>query len=299
MFVGFAESHHYAPVPSVPMSFVDTNTFSDQERMRVNVGPGHPWMYYVANQVPGISMPGGTVPAYHPTYCGGSAMSRNGCSGPGFTRPRSNDQNVNNQEFTETRGNGQNGYGDREFTERTNLQGAVSMTMAMRNEELMFLQNAIVVELVQCMSILNEILGRSLPQLEAKMAVPTIPTRIFVGGLASTVTESDFKTYFGQFGTITNAEVKYDHITQRTRGFGFITFDSEKAVERVLLRTSFHELNGKMVEVKRAFPKDLYRKTIRGQLGGINYGLRKMRDLFSAYSQACSPSQVGVSGNAY
>ncbi|KAI5080311.1 hypothetical protein GOP47_0005790 [Adiantum capillus-veneris] len=80
--------------------------------------------------------------------------------------------------------------------------------------------------------------------------------KIFVGGLASSVTESDFRTYFEQFGAITDVVVMYDHNTQRPRGFGFITFDSEDAVDRVLLKT-FHELNDKMVEVKRAIPKDL------------------------------------------
>ncbi|KAL2645026.1 hypothetical protein R1flu_012613 [Riccia fluitans] len=80
--------------------------------------------------------------------------------------------------------------------------------------------------------------------------------KIFVGGLASTVTEDDFKKYFEQFGTITDVVVMYDHNTQRPRGFGFITFDSEDAVENVLQK-SFHELNEKMVEVKRAIPKEL------------------------------------------
>lgn len=80
--------------------------------------------------------------------------------------------------------------------------------------------------------------------------------KIFVGGLASSVTESDFRTYFEQFGAITDVVVMYDYNTQRPRGFGFITFDSEDAVDRVLLKT-FHELNDKTVEVKRAIPKDL------------------------------------------
>ncbi|KAJ9551682.1 hypothetical protein OSB04_015727 [Centaurea solstitialis] len=47
--------------------------------------------------------------------------------------------------------------------------------------------------------------------------------KIFVGGLASTVTENDFKRYFEQFGNITDVVVMYDHNTQRPRGFGFIT----------------------------------------------------------------------------
>ncbi|MQM10363.1 hypothetical protein Taro_043257 [Colocasia esculenta] len=47
----------------------------------------------------------------------------------------------------------------------------------------------------------------------------------------------------GSFGTITDAVVMYDHNTQRPRGFGFITYDSEDAVDKALVKT-FHELNG-------------------------------------------------------
>ncbi|KAL6529051.1 hypothetical protein OROHE_014795 [Orobanche hederae] len=96
--------------------------------------------------------------------------------------------------------------------------------------------------------------------------------KIFVGGLSSTVTESGFKSYFDQFGTIMDVVVMYDHNTQRPRGFGFITYDSEDAVDMVLQKT-FHELNGKMVEVKRAVPKELSPGPSRvGPHVGYNYG---------------------------
>ncbi|GER32860.1 RNA-binding (RRM/RBD/RNP motifs) family protein [Striga asiatica] len=119
--------------------------------------------------------------------------------------------------------------------------------------------------------------------VEAKKAVPrddriqgsSGPGRtkkIFVGGLASTVTEADFKGYFDQFGTITDVVVMYDHNTQRPRGFGFITYDSEDSVDRVLHKT-FHELNGKTVEVKRAVPKELSPGPARSPLVDYNYGL--------------------------
>ncbi|MCO5547230.1 hypothetical protein L7F22_000675 [Adiantum nelumboides] len=82
-------------------------------------------------------------------------------------------------------------------------------------------------------------------------------TKIFVGGLASTVTEEDFKNYFSQFGEITDVVVMYDPNTQRPRGFGFITFDSEDAVEKVLMQNTFHEIHDKLVEVKKAVPREL------------------------------------------
>ncbi|GAU48913.1 hypothetical protein TSUD_406650 [Trifolium subterraneum] len=125
---------------------------------------------------------------------------------------------------------------------------------------------------------------------------PIRTKKIFVGGLASTVTESDFKNYFDQFGTITDVVVMYDHNTQRPRGFGFITYDSEEAVEKVLHKT-FHELNGKMVEVKRAVPKELSPGPSRGQLGGFSYGTMSRVGSFSnGFTQGYSPSLIGGHG---
>ncbi|XP_021295092.1 heterogeneous nuclear ribonucleoprotein 1 isoform X1 [Herrania umbratica] len=124
---------------------------------------------------------------------------------------------------------------------------------------------------------------------------PARTKKIFVGGLASTVTESDFKRYFDQFGTITDVVVMYDHNTQRPRGFGFITYDSEEAVDKVLQRT-FHELNGKMVEVKRAVPKESSPGTSRNQLGGYNFGLSRVNSFLNGYMQGYNTSSVGGYG---
>ncbi|CAN4126976.1 unnamed protein product [Withania somnifera] len=124
---------------------------------------------------------------------------------------------------------------------------------------------------------------------------PARTKKIFVGGLASSVTESDFKNYFDQFGTITDVVVMYDHNTQRPRGFGFITFDSEEAVDKVLYKT-FHELNGKMVEVKRAVPKELSPSPARSPFNGQNYGLNRVNNLLNAYTQGYVPSLIGNYG---
>lgn len=125
---------------------------------------------------------------------------------------------------------------------------------------------------------------------------PSRTKKIFVGGLASTVTEADFRTYFESFGTITDVVVMYDHNTQRPRGFGFITYDSEDAVDKALFKT-FHELNGKMVEVKRAVPKELSPgPSMRSPAGGINYVMNRANSFLNGYTQGYNPSPVGGYG---
>nr|XP_043620967.1 heterogeneous nuclear ribonucleoprotein 1-like [Erigeron canadensis] len=79
--------------------------------------------------------------------------------------------------------------------------------------------------------------------------------KIFVGGLPSTLTEEQFRQYFEAYGDVTDVVIMFDQNTNRPRGFGFISFDTEDAVDRVVQKT-FHELNNKLVEVKRALPKD-------------------------------------------
>ncbi|XP_057479367.1 heterogeneous nuclear ribonucleoprotein 1-like [Actinidia eriantha] len=79
--------------------------------------------------------------------------------------------------------------------------------------------------------------------------------KIFVGGLPSTLTEDEFREYFENYGIVTDVVIMYDQNTQRPRGFGFITFDTEDAVDRVLHK-NFHDLSNKLVEVKPALPKE-------------------------------------------
>ncbi|KAL6519878.1 nuclear ribonucleoprotein 1 [Orobanche minor] len=79
--------------------------------------------------------------------------------------------------------------------------------------------------------------------------------KIFVGGLPQTLNEDEFRSYFEVYGSVTDVVIMYDQQTSRPRGFGFISFDSEDAVRRVLHK-NFHELNGKQVEVKLATPRD-------------------------------------------
>ncbi|XP_062212542.1 uncharacterized protein LOC133913411 [Phragmites australis] len=84
---------------------------------------------------------------------------------------------------------------------------------------------------------------------------PNADLKIFVGGLRDNVTEDDLTNYFQNFGAITDVVVMYDRITRRTRGFGFVTFDSHEAVNKVL-ESRFHDLNGTKVETKKAEPRE-------------------------------------------
>jgi len=121
--------------------------------------------------------------------------------------------------------------------------------------------------------------------------------KIFVGGLPSNVTEADFRGYFEQFGVITDVVVMYDHNTQRPRGFGFITYDSEDAVDKALHK-SFHELNGKMVEVKKAVPKEQSPGPVARSPAGVgqNYAMNRVHSFLNDFNQGYNPNPIGGYG---
>ncbi|XP_078434655.1 uncharacterized protein LOC144705736 isoform X2 [Wolffia australiana] len=79
--------------------------------------------------------------------------------------------------------------------------------------------------------------------------------KIFVGGIPTSVTEDEFREFFEKFGEVKEHQIMRDHSNNRSRGFGFITFDSEKSVDDLLAKGNRVDFAGTQVEVKKAEPK--------------------------------------------
>ncbi|XP_068657778.1 heterogeneous nuclear ribonucleoprotein 1-like [Aristolochia californica] len=100
-------------------------------------------------------------------------------------------------------------------------------------------------------------------QVEIKRTIPkgAVGTKdfrtkkIFVGGIPTTVNEGEFKEFFAEFGEVKEHQIMRDHSTSRSRGFGFITFESEQAIDDLLAKGNKVEFAGTQVEIKKAEPK--------------------------------------------
>lgn len=96
--------------------------------------------------------------------------------------------------------------------------------------------------------------------------------KVFVGGLEPSIDASiylklyilidDLKTYFEKFGGVQDAIVLRDVKTNASRGFGFVTFDSDEVADKVVQENNY-EIKGKKVDIKKAEPKQVNQKPSR------------------------------------
>ena len=68
--------------------------------------------------------------------------------------------------------------------------------------------------------------------------------KIFVGGIPSSVTEEEFRNFFSKYGEVVEHQIIRDHETNRSRGFGFIIFDSEEVVDEMLSKGNMIDMSG-------------------------------------------------------
>jgi len=78
--------------------------------------------------------------------------------------------------------------------------------------------------------------------------------KLFIGGLNYTTTEAGMKEYFEKYGRLEDCVVMKFPDSGRSRGFGFITYESSYMVDDCQ-RERPHTLDGRSVECKRATPK--------------------------------------------
>ncbi|KAL3314072.1 hypothetical protein Ciccas_007318 [Cichlidogyrus casuarinus] len=117
--------------------------------------------------------------------------------------------------------------------------------------------------------------------------------KLFVGGLSYETDSSnilifpvhlldDLRDYFSKWGKVTQSIIKFDRVTGYSRGFGFVTLESEECVDKVL-QVPEHKLHNRKIDPKRAKPSREPMKKIF--VGGIDPDLteEQIREYFSQF----------------
>ena len=86
-------------------------------------------------------------------------------------------------------------------------------------------------------------------KIDPKRAIPrqehVKATKLFIGGLPPTVTSDSMKEFFSQYGKVVDSTVMVDRETNRSKGFGFLSF--EGADVEPILGFGKVEIDGKLV----------------------------------------------------
>lgn len=75
---------------------------------------------------------------------------------------------------------------------------------------------------------------------------------IYVGNLASDVTEDDLRQAFEAYGQVGSAAVIMDRDTRQSRGFGFVEMPDEGQARAALSELNGKDLNGKALRLSEA-----------------------------------------------
>ena len=80
-------------------------------------------------------------------------------------------------------------------------------------------------------------------------------TKLYVGGLPYSVTESRLQEIFSAHGTVESANVIADKFTGQSRGFGFVEMSVNADADRAINELNGRDLDGRAMNVNEARPK--------------------------------------------
>ena len=90
--------------------------------------------------------------------------------------------------------------------------------------------------------------------------------KLFLGGLAWATTEASLRAACEKFGNVDEVRVITDQATGRSKGFGFVTFETEEAAAKAKSEMDGMLLDGRAIKVD--YPRE---REDRGPRGG-GYG---------------------------
>jgi RNA recognition motif-containing protein len=80
--------------------------------------------------------------------------------------------------------------------------------------------------------------------------------RLFIAGLPFSSNDQDIKTHFSGAGVVTMVQIIIDKMTQRSKGFGFVEFETEEMAAKAITMFNETEFGGRKLVVAEAKPME-------------------------------------------
>ena len=79
--------------------------------------------------------------------------------------------------------------------------------------------------------------------------------KLFVGNLSFTIADEQLSAIFSPFGNIVSAIVVKDKFSGRSKGFGFVEFETEEDAQKAMQALDGTDQDGRNMAVKEALPR--------------------------------------------
>jgi RNA recognition motif-containing protein len=81
-------------------------------------------------------------------------------------------------------------------------------------------------------------------------------SKLYVGGLPYSATESELNTLFAQHGTVESARIIVDKFTGQSKGFGFVEMSTTGEAQAAITALNGSQLGGRSLTVNEAKPME-------------------------------------------
>ena len=109
---------------------------------------------------------------------------------------------------------------------------------------------------------------------EGGMTPEQLHNKVFVGGIPPLIDKDGLRTIFEQYGPVTDSIIMIDQVTNRSRCFGFVTFENGSNGAQKVIDAQPLQIGGRSVEVKLATPKAEQKRMAPTSAGPKHVGLR-------------------------
>ncbi len=102
-----------------------------------------------------------------------------------------------------------------------------------------------------------------------------MPSKLYVGNLAYSVTNDDLQALFSQVGKVASAAVVSDKFSGQSRGFGFVEMESSGDAAKAISEFDGKDLKGRNLKVNEAKPREFGGGGGRDNRGGGGRGANR------------------------